>query len=52
MKLLSALLDLTILPFSMGRDVLDLNHLGDMLYGNAKSYTRQQIEKIEEDLES
>ena len=47
MKLLSALLDVAILPFSAARDVLDIYNFAE---GN-KSFTRQRIEKIEEELE-
>ena len=47
MKLFSTLLNVAILPFSMARDVLDIHNFAE---GN-KSFTRQQVGKIDEDLE-
>jgi len=46
MKILSALFDVVLLPVSMAKDCVDLhNHIE----GN-DSYTRQRIEKIENEL--
>lgn len=46
MKLLSALFDTALLPLAIIADVVDItNHID----GN-KSYTRKQIEKIEDNL--
>ena len=49
MKLLSALFDLTLLPVAVVKDLFTgLDRIG--IQGR-DSYTRQQIEKVEEDLE-
>lgn len=45
-RLLSALFDVALLPFSVARDVLDVSNFAD---GN-KSFTRQRIEKVEDNL--
>ena len=47
MKLFSTLLDVALLPVAMVKDALDIHNFVE---GN-KSYTRQQVEKIDEDLE-
>jgi len=45
-KLFEAILDVAILPFSMARDVLDIDNLAQ----GGKSFTRRQVEKIDEDI--
>jgi len=47
MKLLSALLDTVLLPVAVARDVVDPFNV---FVDGRNSYTRQQIEKIEEDI--
>lgn len=47
MKLFSALFDMALLPVAVAKDCLDIHNLAE---GN-KSYTRQQVEKVDEDLE-
>ena len=47
MKLLSALLDVALLPVAVAKDVLLIHNFCE---GN-KSYTRQQVERVDDDLE-
>ena len=48
MRLLSALLDVALLPVAVCRDVVEAP-VSVWIYGN-KSETRKQIEKIEDDI--
>jgi hypothetical protein len=50
MKLLSAALDLALVPFAMAADVITCVPR-IMGCDDGKSYTRQQIEAVEKDLE-
>jgi hypothetical protein len=46
MRILSALFDVAMLPFSAARDLVDVSNFIE----KNKSFTRQRIEKIEDDL--